>query len=907
MRARARRMALLALLPACAWPGTAGATTGNVYPAPPGTYLGVAEFAHASQAGSAWTIAIEAQQRAWLGAQWQMRFRCDREGTELALVRFGGLRTAPASHLEVRVDQPFAIWGEPDALMPRTPDPGRLYDVGIAPGQCEATLKLVQTSNVAQHARTYFIDSPIAFMRDVSAPRLGVRESPPGWVNASYLSARFRWSTSDNFGSDGIAGQRITVDGVEAWSGTPGEGEHLVDLPTSGAAFRDGVRVVRFEVDGDGTPGVAEQHLLYIDRLAPYLNALETYFPGQVGKAGFSWFAWDPTSGLAARNVQVNTATDGTSNGAWVNVWTESAGLSRVEVPVDAIPDGVHKWRLIADDHAANRSIADAPHPVVVDRVAPVVTLQPIARDWVASLPLTLTQRDNLEAQIGLGATEVYVNTATDGSKSGDWVQVSVASDGPGTHSRSVALRGLADGVHSVWVVARNGPPFSAVLAGQAFDQVHVDLTGPVVSATSFEPDPAGMLRVSWLAEDRLSGVATAVVQVQSGADWKTLGSTPATNGVGALKIDSSKIPEGGRRFRLMVLDRAGNVSIQTGSAGVDRKPPTLRDLGVRGGPPWSLAWTQADPDGAFGACATAIRIKGPGTGLEWRELVSGRFGEGPQTVVLPLDGIAAGAYQVQVIACDAAGNTAAAETGGLLIPAGPGAGRVIVLGPGSPSPGAGSPAVRSTRALRGARLRAAVVGARRAQPVRRLTFGRALLIAGRLVNRRGRGIARAVIEVRDRRGRTAGRVLTDGRGRFRLRAVPRRSGPLRVGVAVGRRLALAGRPVVRVRLRPRIRLVASSHRALAFGRPIVLEGRVAPAPTAFAARRKRIVLEWRDPVRRAWRPVLNARTRADGRFRVAWRFGVRGYTIPMRIRVPAERGWALHPAVSRAVAIRVV
>ena len=65
-------------------------------------------------------------------------------------------------------------------------------------------------------------------------------------------------------------------------------------------------------------------------------------------------------------------------------------------------------------------------------------------------------------------------------------------------------------------------------------------------------------------------------------------------------------------------------------------------------------------------------------------------------------------------------------------------------------------------------------------------------------------------------------------------------------------------------------------------------------------------MLEWRDPVRHTWRPVVNARLRPDGTFTIPWTFGVAGLTIPFRAAVPSEVGWPLLGVRSRAVNVRV-
>ena len=98
---------------------------------------------------------------------------------------------------------------------------------------------------------------------------------------------------------------------------------------------------------------------------------------------------------------------------------------------------------------------------------------------------------------------------------------------------------------------------------------------------------------------------------------------------------------------------------------------------------------------------------------------------------------------------------------------------------------------------------------------------------------------------------------------------------------------------------------MASSTQASPRGKPVVFRGRMSPAPGAEGGR-KAIVLEWLDPFRKTWRPVVNARAKADGSFAIRWRFQASGLTVPFRVRVPRERGWLIEPGVSKVVRVRV-
>jgi hypothetical protein len=108
------------------------------------------------------------------------------------------------------------------------------------------------------------------------------------------------------------------------------------------------------------------------------------------------------------------------------------------------------------------------------------------------------------------------------------------------------------------------------------------------------------------------------------------------------------------------------------------------------------------------------------------------------------------------------------------------------------------------------------------------------------------------------------------------------------------------------VRVVPVVALRPSSAVATALGAPIVLSGRVSPAPRSVGAARKAVSLEWLDPRRGAWRTILGGSTDAAGRFRMAWRFQTPGQRVRLRVRLAPERGWPLDIATSPVVVVHV-
>src|SRR6185436_2024448 len=105
---------------------------------------------------------------------------------------------------------------------------------------------------------------------------------------------------------------------------------------------------------------------------------------------------------------------------------------------------------------------------------------------------------------------------------------------------------------------------------------------------------------------------------------------------------------------------------------------------------------------------------------------------------------------------------------------------------------------------------------------------------------------------------------------------------------------------------RPRLEFAASS-RVVPAGGSVLFSGRLSPSPGALGfGSRKTVVLEWLDPLRRTWRPVVNARMRQDGTFAIPWAFNLRGLTIPVRVTVPQDVGWPVLAATSRTERVRV-
>ena len=804
-----RGLVLLAAAAITSVAGTAAhATDGNLYSQGQGGFS-TGALATASQVNAA-TVQVNAAATAsaTAGTAWSMNWGCPVPGSEIAAVSWNALRYAAASSADLQLKaNGGTVWAEGDAGMPQSPADGRTYGIGLPGGVCDLKLEIVQTEQRRQHARVWWIGGPGVVVRDVAPPTAAINSVPAAWISGGQQTARVAWQAFDNFGSDGIGSQRVSVNGEVRWAGAPGQGQMATDVPLDGLA--DGVHRVHLDVDGDGTAGAGGDATVRVDRTPPEIGEMNTTFDNASGRATIAWSAADATSGLATATAEVNAAADGSTGGTWVGSGTAtrtSAGQRITRVAGTGMADGVHTWRVSARDDAGNTLQEPAQVPIVVDTQTPKIDMVPIPAAWTSTLPLDVTLHDNLESVLGLGDLDIEVNIATDGTSRGDWVLMSQESHAPGREQMQVPLTGLGDGTHQVRLKLRNGGPFGQTLVAQRLGLVRTDLTPPDLARAALTVLPDGRVRMIWSADDVRSGVERVRLQWLDGWTWRTVTERPASDGTGIVTLDPALIPDPEARMRVQVGDVAGNMRAMEVAMPEVARPATPNQPAAPGA---------TTPPGSPKHMADEAR-------------------EGILTLGL--------------------------ERG-------------------------------SVEMIEGTEYRTTSI-----------TYGQAIVVTGRLVAKGGGPLAGFAMVARQS-GRDVGSAVTGPDGSFRLRAVPRQSGPVDVGVPDGSSVVpIPSGPRVGVHVRATVTLMASSHEATAKGAPIVFRGKVAPAPGAAKA----VVLEWRDPFRRKWRPVVNARTRADGSFTMSWRFQASGLTVPFRVRAPKEMGWPLGAGMSKNVTVRV-
>jgi hypothetical protein len=505
----------------------------------------------------------------------------------------------------------------------------------------------------------------------------------------------------------------------------------------------------------------------------------------------------------------------------------------------------------------------------------------------------------------------------------GGWL--TLAEGGAGATARTVPVpAAVRDGVHSWRVVATDVAGNSRTSTGQG--SVIVDTTPPALAAEV----PGDWVRAASLAasvDDNLAdelGLGDIEVDINmapgsgSGGEWLRAATVRPKPGGSVLALDVRAVGDGVHPVRARARNGgpfgATLFSERTLTLRLDRTGPVVSGVSFRALPGGLMraAW---NADDAHAGVAKAVVQWADGDA--WRTLGQGDARDGTGSLVVDASGVPAGEHRMRVVAVDRAGNSAAAVAAGTVPPGATSSARtdggqvhaeVRPEGRAEAGGGATDPWAR----LRTARLHVAVPGARvrparggRTALVRTTVSGRPVVVRARLVDAAGRPLSGATIEVRGHRGAVLARGRTSRTGAVRLAARPEAGGVLRVGVPAGGTLlpARAERDVhLRVRARVAMRRVPRSVRS---GDMILFAGRVHPAPARLGmAGRKGVVLEWRDPLRGVWRPVVNARLRPNGTFSVPWRFALRGVAVPLRARVPAEVGWPLLPAVSRRVVV---
>ena len=573
-------------------------------------------------------------------------------------------------------------------------------------------------------------------------------------------------------------------------------------------------------------------------------------------------------------------------------------GDHAISADIGALEDGVHQ--LVVSVAGDGTGGATATGTVLVDRTPPRVSTAPPGHSGaLRTVNLTWGATD---ATSGVASTRVEV------AQGDGWVTLAEGSVEAQDRAVSVPAN-VADGAHAWRVVASDHAGNARTETGAG--AVIVDTTPPSLALTA----PQGWTTTAALTariDDNLAhelGLGDVDVEVNAadgGRDdgpWVRVLSTRPEPGSTPLTPDVSALADGEHLLRVRAHNGAPFserlVTQQTALLRLDRSGPRVGAVAFTPGTDGTLraTWTANDPHS--GVARAAVQWSDNGV---WRTLGQGEAGEGADGLTVAATPLGRGGRTLRVVVSDHAGNETAAE-GVVTVDR---AGAVTGAGVEEPS-GLGSTAGDPWSALRAARLDVAVPGARVGHSAGGGTPltpppppGARVGVRARVRPAAGPVPAAAQLEIRGFRGVVLGRGRTDRTGRARMVVRPQAGGPLHIGVpAGGRLLPVRARQDVRLQVRARV-VLRRTHAAVRTGDTVLFSGRVHPAPGRLGmGGRKGMVLEWRDPLRGVWRPVVNARVRPNGTFSVPWRFALRGIAVPLRARVPAEIGWPLLPAVS--------
>lgn len=505
----------------------------------------------------------------------------------------------------------------------------------------------------------------------------------------------------------------------------------------------------------------------------------------------------------------------------------------------------------------------------------------------------------------GLHSLTIEMNAAHDGSADGAWSAIHTAIPPEWTGTAHAIPVGADEGRRAIRLVATD----STGRTERHLGTVMLDRSPPQALRATVERFTSNETTFRW--EQHNAGLSPTVASsgvIEVDAAVLGPGTGPwiphpvaLTDGPMRATVSTAGLSEGTHTARLVATDTAGNTGRSPlPDVVVDRVRPTLESVQVVRSPtPESpsvqIAYVARDATSGV-PIGTAARVVDVDRGTT---LTHATGGPGAQTIWADLP--APGTYRLAIEIVDAAGNV----------------GRSAPFDVSTASTGlfgAASPVDPRNAQLRGGNLHLRAPGAKERvvndsliEYTRSIRFGERIRIAGQLRTGHGPGIAGADVEVWDARRRSLGRTVTDRHGKFALFVRPVRGGPLRVGVPVDGEL-IPGRSdgEVRVRLTPRVTLRASAGVAQAGGGPVVFSGSIRPSPQALGIAAKNVVFEWRDPFRGTWRPMVNTRVGPDGNVRTKWAFGAGGFTVPVRLRLPAEPGWPTEAGLSRVTSVKV-
>lgn len=597
------------------------------------------------------------------------------------------------------------------------------------------------------------------------------------------------------------------------------------------------------------------------------------------------------------------------------------AGLAVADAP------GVYSAEVWLEDTTGAEGAA-ASVPVRFDDAVPPTVGVAAMPGWVGrtSFPLRIALGPPLGSPplAGIRGYAVAIDSVADGAPCAMTGRCSEAETTlPGGAQGTLEIATLPAGIRHLHVATVSGSGLSSTAAHTT---LRIDATDPVTRL-------AGVPR-GWTNRP----VALTALAVDDGAGMRHDGQGPAP--LTAIRVDGGAprsapgsavgtvvIGEGRHTVAHYARDAAGNVNDGGGANGSANRAPAIAVVRIdRSAPRAAFAASQPAGDPDLIRLRVADPLSGPdltrgriearpaGSGDPFRPLPSAPPGRAELRARWDSDTMPAGIYELRAIAYDMAGNATIARrrrNGTAMLLSSP------LKRPTALLAGFGGRKLtwhRCTRRRGRRRCRRETIASFDRRPAgRTVPYGRGVRLGGRLTSATGEPVVGAAVQLTERFAKASGAgsrtstARTGPDGVFLARLAPGPSRVVAVGFAGDRRLVRAVARNLRLRVRSRVRMRASTRVAAVGGDPLVFRGRVAALPGGIPGDGLSVQLQFRLPGL-PWTEFRTARTDERGRFRYAYRFSdddSRGARFLFRAHVPAQGEWPYEPGSSRPLAVR--
>ena len=350
-------------------------------------------------------------------------------------------------------------------------------------------------------------------------------------------------------------------------------------------------------------------------------------------------------SSRGVSSVRFQSAPAGTTT--WTDICTDTTAPYACDFDTAALPDGLRDLQVVATD-AAGYSRTAIVSSRRIDNTAPTVSVTAPPAASHATMTLGATVGD------GNGSGVVSVRYQFRATGASTWIDACTSSVAP--FSCTADFTQLADGGFDERAIATDGAGLqttSATVTGV------VDNTAPSAAALTDPGTPlTRTVTLTTTASDARSGIASVRFEraPAGGSTWTPI--CTDTSSPYSCAFDTTALADGSYDLRVVATDVAGNAKTSATVAGrrIDNSGPsvTLTDPGATLRGAVTLNATASDPSGVT-QVVFARRTAG---GSTWTTICTDT--SAPYSCSWSTTGVPDGSYDLQAVATDALGQTAA-------------------------------------------------------------------------------------------------------------------------------------------------------------------------------------------------------------------------------------------------------